>query len=193
MSQLHVDLKLVQKYNVPGPRYTSYPPAPRFSEDVAWPKLADEILENNKTTRDLSLYFHIPFCRALCWYCGCTTVITTQQKQSAIYLDHLEKELDQMATLLNPARKVVQMHLGGGTPTFLSPMEIRRLGKFIHSHFKVATDVEGGVEIDPRRLTRAHLFALREAGFNRASVGVQDFDLRVQAARPPCSARRADR
>jgi oxygen-independent coproporphyrinogen-3 oxidase len=182
MSSIAVDLDLVQKYNVPGPRYTSYPPATRFREEVSWPVLAAEILENNKTARDLSLYFHIPFCRSLCWYCGCTTVITKEQKQSASYLDYLEKELTQMGPLLNPRRRVTQMHLGGGTPTFLSPDEIRWLGDLIHSHFRLAKDAEGGVEIDPRRLTHQHLAALREAGFNRASIGVQDFDPRVQLA-----------
>ncbi|MEK7684412.1 MAG: oxygen-independent coproporphyrinogen III oxidase [Verrucomicrobiota bacterium] len=182
MSKLKVDLALVQKYNVPGPRYTSYPPATRFTDQVAWPALAEEILQNNKTERHLSLYFHIPFCQTLCWYCGCTTVITTQNRQSVTYLDYLKKELAQMSTLLNPKRKVVQLHFGGGTPTFLSPEEIRALGRLIHDHFNLADDVEAGVEIDPRRLTRDHLVALREVGFNRASVGVQDFDGKVQEA-----------
>ncbi len=182
MSKLKVDLALVQKYNVPGPRYTSYPPATRFTDEVAWPALAEEILQNNKTERDLSLYFHIPFCQTLCWYCGCTTVITTQNRQSVTYLDYLKKEMSQMSTLLNPKRKVVQLHFGGGTPTFLSPAEIRALGSLIHDHFNLADDVEAGVEIDPRRLTRDHLVALREVGFNRASVGVQDFNAKVQEA-----------
>ena len=160
MSKLKVDLALVQKYNVPGPRYTSYPPATRFTDQVAWPALAEEILQNNKTERHLSLYFHIPFCQTLCWHCGCTTVITTQNRQSVTYLDYLKKELAQMSTLLNPKRKVVQLHFGGGTPTFLSPEEIRALGRLIHDHFNLADDVEAGVEIDPRRLTRDHLGGL---------------------------------
>jgi oxygen-independent coproporphyrinogen-3 oxidase len=182
MSQLKVDLALVQKYNVPGPRYTSYPPATFFTEQVSWPALSEELLENNKTQRDLSLYFHIPFCYSLCWYCGCHTVITTQQNQSATYLDYLKKELARMATVLNPKRKVVQMHLGGGSPTFMTPEEICTLGRMIHSQFQVSPEVEAGVEIDPRRLSRDHVKALREAGFNRASVGIQDFDPQVQKA-----------
>jgi len=182
MSSLPVNLDLVRKYNVPGPRYTSYPPATRFTEELNWPALADRLLENNRSPRDLSLYFHIPFCRSLCWYCGCTTVITRQQKQSERYLEYIGKELRFMSTVVNADRRVVQMHLGGGTPTFLTPDEIRRLGETIRSQFKVAGDVEGGVEIDPRRLTREHLEALRAAGFNRASLGVQDFDPRVQLA-----------
>jgi len=180
MSMPKVDLDLIQKYDVAGPRYTSYPPATKFTEAVTWPDLAERILENNRTERDLSLYFHIPFCETLCWFCGCTTVITASHAQGQTYIDYLEKEMVQMCTLLNPRRKVVQLHWGGGSPTFLSPDEIRRLGEIIHRHFAFSDDLEAGVEIDPRRLTRQHVVALREAGFNRASFGVQDFDPQVQ-------------
>jgi oxygen-independent coproporphyrinogen-3 oxidase len=182
MNALHVDVDLVKKYNVPGPRYTSYPPATEFSENFSFRNFLFKILANYETERDLSLYFHLPFCRSLCWYCGCTTVITAQQTQSARYLTYLKKELALMAPLLNPKRKVVQLHFGGGTPTFLAPAEIRALGKMIHSQFAVAEDAEAGVEIDPRHLTRDHLTALREIGFNRASIGVQDNNPAVQKA-----------
>jgi oxygen-independent coproporphyrinogen-3 oxidase len=182
MSMLKVNLDLVQKYNVAGPRYTSYPPATKFTDALTWPELAERILENNRSERDLSLYFHIPFCETLCWFCGCTTVITLNHKQGQTYIDYLEKEIRQTATLLNPRRKVVQLHWGGGSPTFLAPDEIRRLGEIIHRHFQFAENIEAGVEIDPRRLTREHVVALREAGFNRASLGVQDFDPKVQEA-----------
>ena len=182
MSRLQVDLALIQKYNVPGPRYTSYPPATRFTDQIAWSDLAEEILHNNTTERDLSLYFHIPFCETLCWFCGCNTVITLQHSQGTTYVDYLKKEMAQICTLLNPRRKVVQLHFGGGSPTFLTPEEIRTLGSAIHEHFTLADDVEAGVEIDPRRLTRDHLAALREVGFNRASLGVQDFNPEVQQA-----------
>jgi oxygen-independent coproporphyrinogen-3 oxidase len=182
MSTLKVDLDLVQKYNVAGPRYTSYPPATKFTDALTWPDLAEKIIENNKTDRGLSLYFHIPFCETLCWFCGCTTVITLNHSQGQTYLDYLEKEIAQMATLINPRRKTVQLHFGGGSPTFLSPGEIRRLGDIIHKYFKFSHDIEAGVEIDPRRLTRDHVVALREIGFNRASLGVQDFEAAVQQA-----------
>ena len=182
MSMLKVDLELVKKYNVAGPRYTSYPPATKFTEALKWPELAERILENNRTERDLSLYFHIPFCETLCWYCGCTTVITLNHNQGSRYIDYLEKEVAQMSTLISPRRKAVQLHWGGGSPTFLSPDEIRRLGEIIHRHFNFSSDLEAGVEIDPRRLTRDHIVALREIGFNRASLGVQDFDPVVQEA-----------
>ncbi|MGD1083605.1 MAG: oxygen-independent coproporphyrinogen III oxidase [Verrucomicrobiota bacterium] len=182
MSKLKVDLELVKKYNVPGPRYTSYPPAPQFTDQVRWPEVAGRIAATRESQRGLSLYFHIPFCESLCWYCGCTTVITTQREKSALYLQYLEKEMRRISALLNPARQVVQIHLGGGTPTFLAPEEIRLLGKITRKYFTLAPDLEAGVEVDPRRLTRDHLAALREAGFNRASVGVQDFDPKVQEA-----------
>ena len=182
MSQLTVNLDLVQKYNVAGPRYTSYPPATKFTDAFTWSTLAEKISANNETTHDLSIYFHIPFCETLCWFCGCTTVITKDHSQGLPYLDYLEKEIAQMAARLNPKRKVIQLHWGGGSPTFLTPDEIRKLGGIIHKHFKFSDNIEAGVEIDPRRLTREHVVALREIGFNRASLGVQDFDPQVQEA-----------
>ena len=181
MTALNVDLDLVRKYNVAAPRYTSYPPATQFAEMSAEPIL-ERIRANRASQRDLSLYFHLPFCHSLCWYCGCTTVITSRQDSSARYLDYLRRELGMMSSLLNPERKVVQLHFGGGTPTFLLPDEIRELGRMIRSHFSFAPDIEAGVEIDPRRMVRDHVSALREAGFNRASMGVQDFDPKVQEA-----------
>lgn len=182
MSMLTVDLELVKKYNVAGPRYTSYPPATKFTESLKWPELAELVAENNRTERDLSLYFHIPFCETLCWYCGCTTVITLNHAQGDAYVRYLAQEMAQMSALLNPRRKAVQLHWGGGSPTFLTADEIRRLGESIRRHFSFSEDIEAGVEVDPRRLTHDHLVALREIGFNRASLGVQDFDPTVMKA-----------
>ena len=182
MTQLHVDLDLVKKYNTAGPRYTSYPPATKFTGDIAWNDLAARIDANNRSARDLSIYFHIPFCETLCWFCGCTTVITLNHDKGADYIEYLGREVAQMAPRLNPARKVVQLHFGGGSPTFLRPDEIRRLGGIIHKHFTFSPDIEASVEVDPRRLTRDHMAALREIGFNRASMGVQDFNPKVQEA-----------
>jgi oxygen-independent coproporphyrinogen III oxidase len=182
MSQLSVNLDLVQKYNVAGPRYTSYPPATKFTGAISWNDLAAKIDENNRTARDLSIYFHIPFCETLCWFCGCTTVITLNHDRGMAYVKALGHEVAKMAPRLNPARNVVQLHFGGGSPTFLRPDEIRRLGEIIHQHFTFAPDIEAGVEVDPRRLTRDHMVALREIGFNRASMGVQDFNPKVQEA-----------
>ena len=182
MSTLKVDLDLVEKYNVPGPRYTSYPPATHFTDQVQRETLMAKMRENGRSERDLSLYFHLPFCWSLCWFCGCTTVITTDQKASGRYLEYLQKEIALARQILNRRRKVVQLHFGGGTPTFLTPDEIRSLGKLIRSEFDLAPDVEAGVEIDPRRLRLEHLHALREVGFNRASIGVQDHNPEVQKA-----------
>ena len=179
---LKVDLELIKKYDVPGPRYTSYPPATHFTAEISPEALHERILANNRTEGDLSLYFHLPFCHSLCWFCGCTTVITLDPAKSAEYVRYLEREMDLLRPLLNPKRKVVQLHFGGGTPTFSAPDEIRALGQAIHARFTLADDVEAGVEVDPRRLTRDHLVALREAGFNRASMGVQDNDPVVQKA-----------
>ena len=143
----------------------------------------DRIAENNRTeARDLSLYFHLPFCKSLCWYCGCTTIITTQQGQSAAYLELIAQELNLVQARVNPNRKVVQIHFGGGTPTFLLPEEIWRLGEMIRDRFNIADDAEFGVEIDPRRLTREHVKALKAIGCNRVSLGVQDHNPVVQAA-----------
>jgi oxygen-independent coproporphyrinogen III oxidase len=182
MNPLNVNLDLVKKYNVAGPRYTSYPPATKFTNAITWPQVAEKIAANNRAARDLSIYFHVPFCETLCWFCGCTTVITLNHDQGMAYVESLGREVAQMAPLLNPQRKVVQLHFGGGSPTFLRPGEIRRLGDLIHQHFTLAPDIEASVEVDPRRLTRDHMAALREIGFNRASMGVQDFNPRVQEA-----------
>ena len=181
MNTLRVDLDLIRKYNVPAPRYTSYPPATSFKEMPAETAL-EGVRANHQSLRDLSLYFHLPFCQTLCWFCGCTTVITTQQDSSAKYIGYLDREIALMTGMINPQRKVAQLHFGGGTPTFLKPDEIRRLGQIIRSRFTYAQDIEAGVEIDPRRVVRDHITALREAGFNRASLGVQDFNPDVQKA-----------
>ncbi len=179
---MKVDLDLIRKYNVPGPRYTSYPPATHFTDEVDKDALMDSIRKNNETQRDLSLYYHLPFCESLCWFCGCTTVITTDHSRSENYLNHIDREMDLMRQHLNPNRKVVQVHLGGGTPTFLQPDELRRLGNHIRERFQFSEKVEAGAEIDPRRITRDSIQALKDAGFNRASMGVQDHNPEVQKA-----------
>ena len=179
---MKVDLDLIRKYNVPGPRYTSYPPATHFTDEVDKGALMESIRKNNETQRDLSLYYHLPFCESLCWFCGCTTVITKDHSRSENYLDHIDREMDLMREHLNPDRKVVQVHLGGGTPTFLQPDELRRLGNHIRERFQFGERVEAGAEIDPRRITRDTIQALKDAGFNRASMGVQDHNPEVQKA-----------
>lgn len=183
MQKMKVDLGLVRKFDVPGPRYTSYPPATHFAEEFErsdWEAHVESSNQNAK--RDLSLYFHLPFCESLCWFCGCTTVITTVQDKSRVYLDYLEKEMDLMGEKIHVDRQVTQLHLGGGTPTFLTADEVVRLGKMVQSRFEIRADLEAGVEVDPRRLTEEKVQALVEVGFNRASMGVQDNNPQVQEA-----------
>lgn len=179
---IDVELDLIRKYDVPGPRYTSYPTAPHFRDDIDRSSVLKAIEDNNRRPRPLSLYFHIPFCQTLCWYCGCTTVIGKDKSRTNAYLDVLDREMKRKSRWLNGEREVVQIHFGGGTPTYLSPDQIRELGRRIHTYFQITEDAEVAVEVDPRRLTHEHVEALVDAGFNRASLGVQDNDSRVQEA-----------
>ena len=177
---LHVDLDLIRKYDVPGPRYTSYPTAVEFTETFSREALLLDLRASNRVPRPLSLYFHLPFCESLCWFCGCTTVIGRNRDRVDTYLDYLNKELALTAKELHPESRVVQVHFGGGTPNFLSPRQIARLAAMLREHFSVERDAEIGVELDPRRLTPEHVQAFRELGATRASFGIQDFDPAVQ-------------
>ncbi len=180
----NINIELLKKYDRPGPRYTSYPPAPAFSKDFGPDDYKNAIVENNlqNSTADLSLYFHIPFCDTLCYFCGCNMLVTHRRETIRKYLDYLEKEIDMVWKLISPKRKVTQLHWGGGTPSYLNPDEIKELGEFINERFQYVDDPEVGVEIDPRGLTYEHMKAFREVGFNRISMGVQDFDPKVQKA-----------
>lgn len=178
-----VDLDLIRKYDQPAPRYTSYPTAAEFRDYADASPLLTHLTATNRDARmPLSLYFHLPFCETLCWFCGCTTVITLNHKSSDAYLDYLEKEVALLAPRLHPDRRVVQLHYGGGTPTFFQAPQLRRLDALARRYFRFASGAELSVEIDPRRLARDQVVALREGGFTRASLGVQDFNPRVQEA-----------
>jgi oxygen-independent coproporphyrinogen-3 oxidase len=178
-----LDLDLIRKYAIPGPRYTSYPPATQFTADLPALRLDEAIAADNAPgAGPVSLYFHLPFCETRCWYCGCTTVITRRTDAAAEYLDDLAREVRLTAARMDRTRPVTQIHFGGGTPTFFPPAELRRLGALIAENFNVAPDCEFSVEIDPRRLSEDHIAALREIGATRASLGVQDTDSRVQLA-----------
>lgn len=179
-----LDLGLIRKYSIPGPRYTSYPPATKFTDDLALLRVDETIRDDNRPgAGPISLYFHLPFCETRCWFCGCNTVITGRRDAAGEYLDDLEREMRLTASRMDASRPVTQIHLGGGTPTFFPPDELRRLGGLIRELFpNRAPDCEFGVEIDPRRLTEDHVVALREIGAARASLGVQDTDPRVQLA-----------
>ncbi|HET7536436.1 MAG TPA: oxygen-independent coproporphyrinogen III oxidase, partial [Candidatus Didemnitutus sp.] len=177
-----LDLDLIRKYSVPGPRYTSYPPATQFTGEIAPLHLDEAIADDNQRGGPLSLYFHLPFCETRCWFCGCNTVITRRRESAGEYLDDLVREMKLIAARVNRSRPVTQIHLGGGTPTFFPPEELRRLGRVIRENFTVPESCEFSVEIDPRRLTEDHVAALQEIGANRASLGVQDTNPRVQLA-----------
>jgi oxygen-independent coproporphyrinogen-3 oxidase len=179
---MRVSPELLEKYSKPGPRYTSYPTAPYFTEAFGEREWREEIARTQASGRGLSLYVHIPFCDSLCYYCGCNMVATRDYAKASHYLDVLLREIDMVAAMSVPGRRVEQFHFGGGTPTYLHPDDIERLGAHLHSRFSFAGDVEAGCEVDPRELTREHIRALRKAGFNRLSLGVQDLDDRVQRA-----------
>lgn len=178
-----LDLDLLRKYDRPAPRYTSYPTAPLFSPETPADRLLESLLvESADVSRPASLYFHLPFCESRCWFCGCTTVITRAHGKADAYLDDLERELDLARPWLNRNQHVAQLHFGGGSPTFLTPVQILRLGEMIHARHRLTDDAEVSVEIDPRRLTPAQAAAYHDVGCRRASLGVQDTDPRVQIA-----------
>ena len=179
-----IDLELIKKYDKPGPRYTSYPTAPHFSEEFTDNKYIESIKKNNsiENKTPVSLYFHIPFCDTLCYFCGCNMIISNNRGRIANYVDYIKKEILLLKKQLHKDRIVTQLHWGGGTPTHLNPDEISDLLSFINSNFNMATEKEASCEIDPRELTFEHLKALREGGFNRISMGVQDFTHEVQVA-----------
>lgn len=178
-----LDFNLLRKYDLPAPRYTSYPTAPNFAPRTSSEELLESLrAESADLARPASLYFHLPFCESRCWFCGCTTVITKSRRQADAYLDDLEHELDLLRPWLNPAQPVTQLHFGGGSPTFLSPAQIRRLGAMIHARHRLAPDADASVEVDPRHLTPEQARAYFDLGCRRASLGVQDTNPRVQIA-----------
>lgn len=166
-----------------GPRYTSYPTADRFHNAVgdAGYQTALQACRADSPA-PLSLYLHIPFCENICYYCGCNKIITKDHSRSAQYVDYLSREMAMVAGRLGERRAVMQSHWGGGTPTFLDPDEMRRVMAALHEHFVLLPEGEHSIEIDPRRVTGERMDLLAELGFNRISLGVQDFDPEVQEA-----------
>jgi len=174
---------LLKQYDRPGPRYTSYPTAVEFSESFGEAEYRDRLAAASTRTVDpLSLYLHLPFCEHRCTYCGCMTIITARREIAARYLDYLERELAMVAAHLGDRRRVVQHHWGGGTPTYLSLEQIERLDATVKRYFDLDAQAEQAIEIDPRVTSREQLELLRRLGFNRLSMGVQDFTPEVQAA-----------
>jgi oxygen-independent coproporphyrinogen III oxidase len=177
------DSALIAKYDRPGPRYTSYPTAPWFQDEVGATAYREMLWESALGRAPLSLYLHIPFCHTRCFFCGCNVAISRDEERGLRYLDLLGEELLQVAELAAAAeREVVQVHWGGGTPNFLPPAGLARLGQMIRRSYPLHPEVEFGVEIDPRRCDPEQLDALAEVGVNRLSVGIQDADPLVQAA-----------
>ncbi len=178
------DPQLIRRFDVNGPRYTSYPTADRFVE--AFDAEAYRLWLGKRTvggiSRPLSLYVHIPFCNTICYYCACNKIITKDHGRSAKYLKYLGKELALQSGYLDGSHDVVQLHWGGGTPTFLSHGEMRQLMGMIREHFRLQPSGEYSIEVDPRKVDAATVALLGELGFNRMSLGVQDFDAAVQAA-----------
>jgi oxygen-independent coproporphyrinogen III oxidase len=178
------DLAKFKKYDRPGPRYTSYPTAPQFTENFTANDYLDEIIKTNygKNLPDISLYYHLPYCDTLCYFCGCNMIITRNRDRVKEYIKYIKKEMDLTRSYIQTDRKVSQLHWGGGTPTHLNPDEIADLASYIQTSFQFIDTPENSCEIDPRGLTKEHLEALRNNGFNRISMGVQDFNEEVQKA-----------
>lgn len=175
---------MIERYDLAGPRYTSYPTAPHFAEAFSAAEVQAAITRSNASGRPLSLYFHIPFCDTICFYCGCNKIVTANKGRAAPYLELLHRELALRARQFDHARPVRQLHWGGGTPTFLSAVQMRALMQWTNAYFSLLHDDSGdySIEVHPGRMSPDTLGVLREIGFNRLSMGVQDFDPRVQRA-----------
>lgn len=180
------DPEMLRRYDVSGPRYTSYPTAPQFHEDFdeeAYARVA-QATNAEGAQRPLSLYVHVPFCDTVCFYCACNKVVTGNYQRAATYLQYLEQEVELQGGLFDPQRVVDQLHFGGGTPTYLSDADLRRVMGTLGRHFRLEQGAgrEFSIEIDPRAMRSRTIPLLGELGFNRLSIGVQDFDPDVQRA-----------
>jgi oxygen-independent coproporphyrinogen III oxidase len=180
--ELQVSGEFLARYNRPGPRYTSYPTAPVWN-DAFGPADLEKVHEQaDRAGSPVSLYMHIPFCESLCLFCACNVIIQKNKEVAPPYLDVLKREIARVGKAVSRSRQVTQFHWGGGTPTYLSPAQIADLFGFTREQFAFGTDAEVGIEIDPRVTTREHLEVLRKLGFNRLSMGIQDFQPEVQKA-----------
>ncbi len=177
---LNVTREILDRYNVPGPRYTSYPTAPEWVDSFGPADFERSLSESNRSGRPLSLYMHLPFCQSLCLFCGCNVVINKNHEVSVPYLQQLKWEIDQVARRVERSRPVVQFHWGGGTPTYQSAVQLEDLFLFTKERFTIAPDAEIGIEVDPRVTDEEQVRVLRRLGFNRISMGIQDFNPVVQ-------------
>jgi oxygen-independent coproporphyrinogen-3 oxidase len=180
-AQFNADL--LNKYNCPTPRYTSYPPATELTTDFNHQDFLEAIDRGNQKQLPLSLYFHIPFCQSACYFCGCNVIVTQQQERVVDpYLKYLSKNIDNLGNLIDSNRSVVQLHWGGGTPNYLNADHVEQLWTKINQHFHFQKDAEISIEINPRYVDRNYILFLRSLGFNRISFGIQDFNPQVQEA-----------
>jgi len=181
-SDLRFDPALIRKYDGFGPRYTSYPTADRFHAGFTAAQYVDALAMRGASAQPLSLYVHLPFCNTICYYCACNKIITANRGRSAKYVRYLGHEIDIVSSLLEGERRVQQLHWGGGTPTFLAHEEMAALMKSLRGAFAFDADTEASIEVDPRKVEVGTIAFLHELGFNRISVGIQDFDPAVQKA-----------
>jgi oxygen-independent coproporphyrinogen-3 oxidase len=180
------DAAIITKLSQSGPRYTSYPTADRFQGDFGYSQFLEAVagLRMRRSRRPLSLYIHIPFCDTVCYYCGCNKIVTKDHSKAAVYLGYLKQEIDMQGRLFDGMGQIEQLHFGGGTPTYLSDRQMGDLMAHLHANFDFADDAHGeySIEIDPRTVSVERVHSLRAQGFNRISLGVQDFDPDVQKA-----------
>lgn len=176
------DARLLQQYDRPLPRYTSYPTAAEFTPEFNQHHFKQAIATSNQRQSPLSLYVHIPFCQTACYFCGCNVIVTQSQTAAQSYLDCLVQDIQQTAASIDTSRLVAQMHWGGGTPNYLNLDQVEVLWRTLQYHFNFALNAEISIEINPRYINRDYILALREIGFNRISFGIQDFNPKVQIA-----------
>ncbi|MDR1912565.1 MAG: oxygen-independent coproporphyrinogen III oxidase, partial [Helicobacteraceae bacterium] len=180
---MRIDYEKFASYSAPAPRYTSYPTAPEFRSDWTERDFAERIAASNAGKRALSLYFHLPFCRSACYFCGCNVVYTSKEELKDRYIGYLKREIELIGKTLDFKREVRQIHFGGGTPTFFSVAQLEKIIALIRSNFpNIQKGAEFGVEIDPRFFTRDQMKVFAQGGVNRVSFGVQDFAPKVQEA-----------
>lgn len=184
MPAIEINPEILSRYDKAGPRYTSYPTAVQFTTDFTVDNYLQQIASSNQQANPLSLYFHIPFCDTVCFYCACNKIITNNRKRATPYLQRLHKEIAMQGALIDRQRTVTQLHWGGGTPTFISFEQMQALMDITREQFNLLDDDTGeySIEIDPREADASTVTLLRKLGFNRMSLGVQDFDPQVQKA-----------
>lgn len=178
-----IDFEKFAKYSKAGPRYTSYPTANEFHSNFTHLDYQKALVQSNSSNLPLSLYLHLPFCRSACYFCGCNVIYTSKEENKTLYIPYLRKELELLKQFLDTKREVIQLHFGGGTPTFFNANELKEVIALLKETFpNFSSQAEVSCEIDPRFFTEEQMQVLKEGGFNRVSFGVQDFDPQVQKA-----------